>query len=196
MTYLTSIELLRRVSRQLLTGKRELPPMSQLSSMAEALRYVLAEATFLNLDLVQTYVENLLKVVVALQGEAQLRLKTMMIKILVEDLPDYADNEDKRWEDCTTLSAQLKGLDSTKFSEFVTMRDKTRVIRLISDTQTIKAMTPVMVSQMSSFIDSSIDTLTELAYSYYSKNEFEETPEIIDTMRYVVARKKGLKNYV
>lgn len=118
-----------------------------------------------------------------------------MIKVLVENLDGF-EEEDKKWEACSALSNRLVGLDKEKFNEFVRMRDKTRTIRLISNTATIKAMTPSMVEQLSKYLDICIEAFIDLAYSYYLHTDFAETPEIIDTMRYIVARKKGLRGFI
>ena len=195
MRFLTSIELLRRLSRQLLTEKRELPPVSQLSSMEGALRYVVTEATVEKMDLVLEYLKNLVKAMRTLQNEAQSQTKQLMVKVLVENLEGF-EEEDKKWEACSALSNRLVGLDTEKFNEFVRMRDKTRTIRLINNTATIKAMTPTMVEQLSKYLDICIEAFIDLAYSYYLHTDFEETPEIIDTMRYIVARKKGLRGFI
>lgn len=195
MRFLTSIELLRRLSRQLLTEKRELPPVSQLSSMEGALRYVVTEATVEKMDLVLEYLKNLVKAMRTLQNEAQSQTKQLMVKVLVENLEGF-EEEDKKWEACSALSNHLVGLDTEKFNEFVRMRDKTRTIRLINNTATIKAMTPNMVEQLSKYLDVCIEAFIDLAYSYYLHTDFEETPEIIDTMRYIVARKKGSRGFI
>lgn len=195
MRFLTSIELLRRLSRQLLTEKRELPPVSQLSSMEGALRYVITEATLEKMDLVMEYLKNLVKAVQTLQNEAQSQTKQLMIKVLVDNLEGF-EQEDQKWEACKALSTRLVGLDKDKFDDFVSMRDKTRTIRLISNTATIKAMTPTMVEQLSKYLDTCIEAFIDVAYGYYMHADFAETPEIIDTMRYIVARKKGLKGFI
>ena len=187
MKYLTSIELLRRVSKQLSVGKRDLPPVSQLKSMEVILSQVHQETLgVLEMTDVQVTLESLMEALQEIRNLAALPLKDSMIETLIKG--DFAA--------CNELSAQLPALDRQKFDALMAVEDRTRLIRLISETQTITSIPPSMQETLMKGVNTVMGRFCSTAFNYYKLNHFEPTDKVIDVMRHVVAVYYGVTEFV
>lgn len=187
MKYLTSIELLRRVYKQLSVGKRDLPPVSQLKSMEVILRQVQLETlNKVEMTDLEVTLGSLMEALQEIRNLAELPLKDKMIETLIKG--DY--------NACNELSKDLKCLDRAKFDALLNAKDRTRLIRLITETQTITSIPPSMQETLTKGVNTVMGRFCDLAYNYYRTNDFPETPKVIEVMRYVVANYYGVLKFV
>ena len=177
MKYLTSIELLRRVSKTLQIGKRALPPMSQLKSMKVILSHVLVEVVSdTSLLPVAQFVQSMREAVGQLEEASALNVKTQMTETLI--------NND--FEACKGLSKKLPKLDMKRFNEYYSLKDRSRLINLIDSTVVIDEIPENMQIILQKGVGTVIGHFCDVAYKYYSSHDFDPTPPVVDTMREVV----------
>lgn len=187
MKYLTSIELLRRAYKVLSVGKRDLPPIRQLKSLAVILQTVQKEVqTDPNLGDQITTLQSMIGALQEIQNLSRLPLKNQMIKALLQN--DFAT--------CKELSKNLERLDTAKFELLCQAKDRSRLIHLIDETKTMTEIPPAMQEILMKGVDTVITRFCDVAYRYYSGNQFEPTEPIIPAMREVVARYYGVHELV
>lgn len=109
-----------------------------------------------------------------------------MIETLIKE--DYAS--------CAELSKELKCLDREKFNALLEAHDRTRLIRLITETQTITSIPPSMQETLTKGVNTVMGRFCDLAYAYYRTNDFPTTPKVIEVMRYVVANYYGVLKFL
>lgn len=100
------------------------------------------------------------------------------------------------YDTCAKLSKDLKCLDRSKFDALLAARDRTRLIRLITETQTITSIPPSMQETLMKGVNTVMGRFCDLAYAYYRNNDFPTTPKVIEVMRYVVANYYGVLNFL
>lgn len=100
------------------------------------------------------------------------------------------------YDACKELSKDLKCLDRDKFDALLNAKDRTRLIRLITETQTITSIPPSMQETLTKGVNTVMGRFCDLAYNYYRTNDFPETPKVIEVMRYVVANYYGVLKFV
>lgn len=100
------------------------------------------------------------------------------------------------FDECAKLSTELKFLDRKKFDELLAVKDRTRLIRLISETQTITSIPPSMQETLTKGVNTVMSRFCDLAFAYYRGNDFPVTDKIVNVMRHVVATYYGVNDFI
>lgn len=103
---------------------------------------------------------------------------------------------DGNYDLCAELSKDLKCLDHEKFDALLKAKDRTRLIRLITEAQTITSIPPSMQETLTKGVNTVMGRFCDLAFVYYRTHDFPETPKVIEVMRYVVANYYGVQKFV
>lgn len=103
-------------------------------------------------------------------------------------------NED--YEKCVELSKGLPMLDRKQFDALIAVKDRTRLIRLVNETQTITSIPPSMQETLMKGVNTVMNRFCAMAFNYYKLNHFEPTQKIVDVMRHVVATYYGVAAFL